>query len=735
MTTDTGTAAEAAPGEQADRQTDGGARGDSDAGSATVDFGFNRYHGAGRMRPADSPEFRRHYGRLRTYYRHRPDKYRDLQRWLNQARFGINYDRYLERTAQYAIVASVVGILVGIALTYGLLRAGVVAGLQNPLSYQGDLTRYIGQNRALFAGAALAVVAGVTAAVTVWYARYFHPRSVASSRQQNIDMTLPHAITFMYALSYGGMDLLEVVERLGDAQDTYGEVANEFQMVVREVDLFGNDLNTALQNTRNLTPSDNLEQFLDDLLSVMDSGGDVTVFLETETDTYLEEARDQQTGFIETLSLLSEVFVVMFVAAPLFAIVLLIVMSLLGADTLDQVTLLVYVLLPLAMAGFLVLIDVLSTPFDQPDVRLEPDAHATATGDARLVASVASDVVAQTAEAVVASVRELVGTERPVALNDADYLAAQRTAYLRRRRRRHLRTVARRPLAAFHLTPLASLVVTVPLAVGVLAAVTLGGVVEPTRAATLAEPVRATVWLVVVPFLVVAVPLTVFVERQNYRVRHISAAFPETLNALSSANKMGVGTSDALGLVSKWTSGPIGAELRTVRNDIEWNHDPSRALRAFADRLQVPQLSRSMKLVAEGMRSSSDLARVLSIAADDTRNRFKIEQQRRRELGSYVAVVIIGYLVYLLVVALLTKAYLEPIADVPAVPTPGTTSTPFSVSSLPVSAYELLFFHSAVIQGIGSGLLAGKLVENRALSGLKYGIALVIVAVATFTLI
>ena len=56
---------------------------------------------------------------------------------------------------------------------------------------------------------------------------------------------------------------------------------------------------------------------------------------------------------------------------------------------------------------------------------------------------------------------------------------------------------------------------------------------------------------------------------------------------------------------------------------------------------------------ADGLRASGDLSRVLSIAAEDARNRAKIERARRRELSAYIAVVVIGFLVYLLVIALL----------------------------------------------------------------------------------
>ncbi|WP_254271934.1 type II secretion system F family protein [Haloarcula marina] len=701
-----------------------------------TDVGFRQHRDAEAVKPEDSDEFRRQYGRLRSYYRLRPKRYQDLQRWLNQARFGTNYDAYLERSALYAIAAAVFGVVVGIVTTTALVEAGVIASLSNPLSVRGGVTAYLGANRVLFAGAAVTIVTAVLFAAGTWYARYYYPRSVVGTRRRNIDVTLPHAITFMYALSYGGMDIVEVIKVLGESQDTYGEVANEFQMVVRDVDLFGNDLYTALQNARNLAPSDNLEQFVDDLLSVLDAGGDVTVFLEDQTDTYLEEARDEQTAFIETLSLLSEVFVVLFVAAPLFLIVILIVMSLLGAQTLAQVTALVYAVLPLAMLAFLVLLDALSSPFTQAAVTLEERHHVTTDGVGRLMVLVVRDGILAAAERVwadVSAVLELDGYDDEP--DEEARIAAQRTAYLRHRRRQYLRSSLESPFAVFDRSPPLTLLVTVPLAALWVAATVTTGTFELSRDAFLAAPRRATLWLVVVPMFLLTVPLSLFVERKTRRERHIARQFPDTMNALSSANKMGVPTTEALGLVAKWSSGPIERELRKVRNDIEWNHDTSRALRAFADRLRVPQLSRAMKLIAEGMRSSSDLARVLSIAADDTRNRFRIEQQRRRELSSYVAVVIIGFLVYLLVVTMLTRSYLQPVAEASGAATGVDVEAPISISNLPVSAYETLFFHSAIIQAFGSGLLAGKLVDNNAFGGLKYGILLVLVSTAAFLLI
>ena len=675
---------------------------------------------------------REEYGRLRAYYKLRPEKYRDFQRRLNQARMGTSYDVYLADSARYAVIAAFGGLLLGILVSLVLSNVGVIAEFRNPISsFRGDLVRYLGRNRALFSGAIITILLTTILSLTVWYGRYVYPRSVADSRRRNIDVTLPHAITFMYALSYGGMSLLDVIHPLGDADDTYGQVAAEFEMIARDVELFGNDLFTAIRNARNLTPSDNLEQFLDDLLAVLDSGGEVSEFFRAETNTYLEEAREEQENFLETLALLAEFFVVVFVAAPLFLIVILMVISLLGGQTLTQLSLLIYAVLPLGMLGFLVLLDTLSEPYRQPTIDFERgEMRPSEQGVLALV------VLRDAWNDLLDLLGSITGTEDESSLSHEERRARQVAAYERTQRRQRLAATLNDPLAKIRAQPLLTLVVSAPFAALVLAGLVFTGEVRPTVAALETDPIRTTTLVFVLPLMLTIVPISVFHEMKRRRDTALSRRFPDTLNVLSSANKMGIELTEALSLVARWSRGPLATELRKVRNDIRWNFDTRSALLDFADRIKAPQLSRTLKLIAEGTRSTSDLARVLSVAAEDTRERFKIQRKRQNELGSYVAVVVIGFLVYLLVVVILNTSYLEPIANTPQpAPGPDGRSVPLSVASVPVEAYRTLFFHSALVQGLGVGLLAGKLANDDVLSGLKYSIGLIALTLVVFTLL
>jgi flagellar protein FlaJ len=412
-------------------------------------------------------------------------------------------------------------------------------------------------------------------------------------------------------------------------------------------------------------------------------------------------------------------------------------MNLMGANTLFQLGLIVYAVLPLGITGFIILLDVLSTPYVQERVELSEEEKER---ERFLVAHLVWDALQRAGERLTtwaAMATAVVRREEytPPVLTADERVDRSYRRYRQHRRKQTLLGMLYRPVVAVQRRPVLSLAATVPLALLVATALVLTDTATLSVAAFATEPIRTTTWLVCLPGLIAAIPLALLHERKSRRQKAITRRFPDTLNILSSANKMGIPFTDALGLVSRWTSGPIGDELRLVRNDIKWNHDTAGALRGCANRLNTPRLSRTVRLISGGLRSSSDLSKILSIAAEDTRSRHKMDRKRFRELSSYTSVVIIGFLVYLMVIILLVNNYLEPIAAAPAVEAPAGQQTPISVAGIDVATYTALFYHSALIQGIGSGLIAGKLADNSLLSGLKYSILLVVLAVVAFIIV
>jgi len=707
------TSDDAADGEPVPGVGSGGTRSGGDGGGAPADAvrppGRSGEDGASAYNPEESfrrpsgvatgfdslsrAALREHYSPVRTFFKRRGHRYQRFQRQLTQAWLRDTYDIYLARLVYRMLliagVATALGCLAAVAL---LVAVGV-----GPLSgLSGTFGLSAAGLSALAVGTGVGV--GLIGAGGYWvWRRVFRIRGRIAARRREINYNLPYAITFMYALSRAGVSFDRILVRLADAEETYGAVSQEFDRVVRDVEMFGNNLYVGLENLRAVTPSDELRRFTDDVMTVLESGGDTSAFLRDEVEEQLDAAVEQQESFIEQLELLSEVFVVGFVAAPLFLLVVLIVVSFLGGETLPLIRALIYVVFPLALVGFMLLVDLVSQPFRAASVEFTP------------------------------------GRGRPSPPPESEADPAWRDAYERTKRIQGLRDRFVDELATVRENPARALLFSLPVAVAVPVIGVLLGAVPLSRSAVVANPVEVTTGLAVVPLVIAATPVAVLYEYRSRQETAFRNRFPDILDLLAVSNRRGLSLTAALAIVADSASGRIGTELERLRNDIRWNFDTAEAFEAFGDRISSPELTRTVKLIAEGSRSTSDLHAVLNVAATDTTERVRLKRQRRQTLQSYLAIVVIGFLVYLLVVLMLSVNFLDPIAAYSDLPEADTG--PVSLAEIPVEQLRMLLFHSTLIQGFGSGLLAGKLAEDSLYSGLKYAIGLVVLAVAAFALV
>ena len=186
------------------------------------------------------------------------------------------------------------------------------------------------------------------------------PHIEKNNRSAKINITLHNAVAYMYAMRRGGAELMTIFSAISENAPIYGEVALEFRQITRDIDYFGYDLVTAMQHLAETTPSAKLKDFLEDLLSVIRSGGNLSDFLAGRVRLYQEEARFEQKQFLTSLSMVAESYVTLFVAGPLFLIIVMVVMGLLGGPAVIQLSLIIYAIMPIGSIIFILIIDLIS---------------------------------------------------------------------------------------------------------------------------------------------------------------------------------------------------------------------------------------------------------------------------------------------------------------------------------------------------------------------------------------
>ncbi len=171
----------------------------------------------------------------------------------------------------------------------------------------------------------------VAAAASVFAMAYIYPISLANSRKRSIDANMPFAINHIAAISSSGVPP-SILFRLLTSFGEYGELSKEAEKIVRNIELFGQDVNTSMKEVAMRTPSDAFRELLNGMTAIIETGGNLQLFLKNQSEKALFEYRIKREKYLEILSTYADFYTAVLIMAPMFLIAILAIMNMIGGD-------------------------------------------------------------------------------------------------------------------------------------------------------------------------------------------------------------------------------------------------------------------------------------------------------------------------------------------------------------------------------------------------------------------
>jgi flagellar protein FlaJ len=516
-------------------------------------------------------------------------------------------------------------------------------------------------------------------------------------RATKINLTMHNAVAYMYAMRKGGAQLMMIFRSLSERADIYGEIALELRQIVRDADFFGYDVVTAIHHLAETTHSEKLKNFLEDLLSVIQSGGNMAEFLSSRVRLYQEEARFEQKQFLNILSLVAESYVTLFVAGPLFLIIIMVVMGMMGGSAVLQLTFVTYAIMPVGSILFILLIDLIS-------VKSEKTEKYTRT---KWLHTYSDIIIYQK--------------------SNEESLFKQLKKY---DRFRNFVYFIRHPLESFVNNVNQTLYVTVPLAM-LYVGLTLMRVPQYANSETFIDVVDDHI---VIALLIVIIPYSIFYEIWAKKVLGIQELIPDFLERMAGINQVGLTIAQAISIMVNTNLGLISYEIRRIKRDMDWGANFSAALVKFEERVSTPSIARTVTLITKASEMSGQIGEVLSIASSDAKMTEILKKERLAEMFIYTAIVYLSFFVFVFVVGVLTTQFLPVLANISTQGLPATGALS-GIGSIPVATFGRLLFHACLIQALFSGLIAGQMGESSVAAGVKHACVLLVISLVAFNFI
>ena len=181
------------------------------------------------------------------------------------------------------------------------------------------------------------------------------PSSKAKMRGKKIDRYLPFAANFINTMSVAGISPAEIFEALSNIE-LYGEIQKEAKKITTEINMMGIDTVTALKNAINISPSDKFKEFIQGILSTIQSGSELGPYFERCVNKYMTTDLVDRKKNLESLAIMAESFVVTVIAFPLFLVIIISIMGITsGGIDYFFLYLIAFMILPMAYFGFYVM--------------------------------------------------------------------------------------------------------------------------------------------------------------------------------------------------------------------------------------------------------------------------------------------------------------------------------------------------------------------------------------------
>jgi len=627
---------------------------------------------------------------LSDLVRSRRDNYAWLHDDLVSARSGVTIDHYLFQTYTITLFSGIFCALAGFITADTIASMEFSTTIYDVFNIYRIFPEFVPM---LIFRAVLTIVAFIGGSILGYQVMVNFPSLLKGQRGTRINLSLHNSVAYMYAMQRGGAELSTIFASLAENAGIFGEVAIEFRQFMRDIDYFGYDLVSAIKHLGETTPSEKFRDFLQDLLSVIDSGAGQGEFFAARVRIYQEEARFELKQFIATLEFVAETYVTLFVAGPLFLIIIMIVMGIIGGMGLTALSVVCYALIPIGSVLFIVFLSMISEKVE---------------GVERYIKTKVLDVF----------------FDVKVLKKEGEEAAFAQLKYYDRIRK--FRDFLRNPFAAFILIPDRSFYVTIPIAI--LYAL-LSFLSVPASL-----PIETKIMIlddhVVIAGLIIAVPYAIFHFLWKRKVMGIEAAIPEFLERMAGINEIGLTIAQGLALMVRTNLGVLSYEIKRIKRDLDWGANIEDALVRFEHRIRTPSIARTVTLITKASYMSGDIGEILEIAASDARMSEILKRERTTSMLIYLVIVYLAFGVFLFVIGVILTMFLPLLV--------GQGSNMAAMRGVPVGqmvsgeTFGILVYHACLIQALFSGLLAGYMGEGSLNAGVKHSCILLIIALVVF---
>jgi flagellar protein FlaJ len=253
------------------------------------------------------------------------------------------------------------------------------------------------------------------------------------------------------------------------------------------------------------------------------------------------------------------------------------------------------------------------------------------------------------------------------------------------------------------------------------------------------SPIRRFLNFLVFGILAFIGPIGFYKYKQTRDVQAIERRLPDFLRDVAEAGRFGMTLAEAIVVSSRGRYGKLTPEIEKMAAQIRWGVPATEALRLLTERVKTPTVGRIVSIIRKSSDAGGNVADVLTMVSHDAKENQLTEDERKIAMSTYIAVIYISFLVFLVTIWILNVSFLPKMKETSTVieqsqeetgaaEDVGGPGSPLAenIDEL-IGNIQIAFYVAAIVHAVGDGLLAGVLDSGRILNGLRHSFIMLII--------
>ena len=167
--------------------------------------------------------------------------------------------------------------------------------------------------------------------IVAFLAVYFYPTTEKKSIGTRIDQELPFAVIHMSAITGAGIEPTEIFRIIGLSKE-YPFLRKEIRKIMNQINLYGYDLTTSLNNAAKTAPSEKLAELFTGLSVTISSGANLSEFFEKRAESLLLSYRLEREKYTHLVETFLDIYISIVIAAPMVFLLMIVMMAISGMN-------------------------------------------------------------------------------------------------------------------------------------------------------------------------------------------------------------------------------------------------------------------------------------------------------------------------------------------------------------------------------------------------------------------